>query len=56
MMTMPAVVLTAQRAIALEERPRPKLRPDQVIVEVELCAFDDLQASRIMKALIAPNW
>ena len=55
-MTMPAVVLTADRTIAFPERPRPPLRPDQVVVEVELCAFDDLQASRIMKALIAPNW
>ncbi len=38
-MTMPAVVLTAERKIALEERPRPALRPDQVIVEVELCGI-----------------
>jgi D-arabinose 1-dehydrogenase-like Zn-dependent alcohol dehydrogenase len=83
-MTMPAVVFTADRTIDFQERPRPSLRPDQVIVEVELCgicgsdlhavsvdvaiecsgkpladtlsAFDDLQAGRIMKALIAPNW
>ena len=38
-MTMPAVVLTPERAIALEERPRPTLRPDQVMVEVELCGI-----------------
>jgi threonine dehydrogenase-like Zn-dependent dehydrogenase len=46
-MTMPAVVLTAERTIALEERPRPTLRPDQVIVEVELCGIcgSDLHAA-----------
>jgi 2-desacetyl-2-hydroxyethyl bacteriochlorophyllide A dehydrogenase len=38
-MTMPAVVLTQERAIAIEERPRPTLRPDQVIVEVDLCGI-----------------
>src|ERR1700733_1977258 len=38
-MTMPAVVLTADRTIALQERPLPSLRPDQVIVEVELCGI-----------------
>jgi 2-desacetyl-2-hydroxyethyl bacteriochlorophyllide A dehydrogenase len=48
-MTMPAVVLTAQRTIALEERPRPTLRPDQVIVEVELCGIcgSDLHAAQL---------
>jgi threonine dehydrogenase-like Zn-dependent dehydrogenase len=35
-MTMPAVVLTRDREIAIEERPRPMLRPDQVMVEVDL--------------------
>ena len=38
-MTMPAVVLTSEREIALEERPRPTLRPDQVMVEVDLCGI-----------------
>jgi len=48
-MTMPAVVLTAERKIALEERPRPALRPDQVIVEVELCGIcgSDLHAAQL---------
>jgi threonine dehydrogenase-like Zn-dependent dehydrogenase len=48
-MTMPAVVLTTERTIALEERPRPTLRPDQVIVEVELCGIcgSDLHASQL---------
>lgn len=48
-MTMPAVVLTAQRSIAIEERPRPTLRPDQVIVEVELCGIcgSDLHAAQL---------
>ena len=48
-MTMPAVVLTAQRKIALEERPPPTLRPDQVIVEVELCGIcgSDLHAAQL---------
>lgn len=46
---MPAVVLTAQRSIAIEERPRPTLRPDQVIVEVELCGIcgSDLHAAQL---------
>src|ERR1700756_5716695 len=49
MRTMPAVVLTAKRTIALEERPRPTLRPDQVIVEVELCGIcgSDLHAPQL---------
>ena len=38
-MTMPAVVLTAERELALEERPLPTLRPDQVMVEVDLCGI-----------------
>jgi threonine dehydrogenase-like Zn-dependent dehydrogenase len=48
-MKMPAVVLTAKRTIALEERPRPTLRPDQVIVEVELCGIcgSDLHAAQL---------
>ena len=48
-MTMPAVVLTAERTIALKERPRPTLRPDQVIVEVELCGIcgSDLHAAQL---------
>ena len=48
-MTMPAVVLTADRTIAFQERPRPSLRPDQVIVEVELCGIcgSDLHAAQL---------
>jgi threonine dehydrogenase-like Zn-dependent dehydrogenase len=48
-MTMPAVVLTADREIALQDRPRPSLRPDQVIVEVELCGIcgSDLHAAQL---------
>jgi threonine dehydrogenase-like Zn-dependent dehydrogenase len=44
---MPAVVLTAERTIAFQERPRPSLRTDQVIVEVELCGIcgSDLHAA-----------
>src|SRR3979409_176521 len=38
-MTMPAVVLTPEREITLAERPIPTLRPDQVMVEVELCGI-----------------
>lgn len=46
---MPAVVLTADRTIALQDRPRPTLRPDQVIVEVELCGIcgSDLHAAQL---------
>jgi threonine dehydrogenase-like Zn-dependent dehydrogenase len=49
MTTMPAVVLTAEREIVLEERPCPTLRPDQVIVEVELCGIcgSDLHAAQM---------
>ena len=36
---MPAVMLTPEREIALGQRPRPSLRPDQVIVEVDLCGI-----------------
>ena len=48
-MTMPAVVLTAQGRIALQDRPRPTLRPDQVLVEVDLCGIcgSDLHASQL---------
>jgi threonine dehydrogenase-like Zn-dependent dehydrogenase len=48
-MTMPAVVLTADRTIALQDRPQPTLRPDQVIVEVELCGIcgSDLHAAQL---------
>lgn len=48
-MTMPAVVLTAQGRIALQDRPRPRLRADQVLVEVDLCGIcgSDLHASRL---------
>ncbi|HEX4390035.1 MAG TPA: alcohol dehydrogenase catalytic domain-containing protein [Mycobacterium sp.] len=46
---MPAVVLTADRTIAFHERPRPSLRPNQVIVEVELCGIcgSDLHAAQL---------
>src|ERR1700743_2176979 len=48
-MTMPAVVITADRTIALQDRPRPPLRPDQVLVEVELCGIcgSDLHAAQL---------
>jgi 2-desacetyl-2-hydroxyethyl bacteriochlorophyllide A dehydrogenase len=48
-MTMPAVVLTADRTIAFQERPRPAPRPDQVVVEVELCGIcgSDLHAAQL---------
>jgi threonine dehydrogenase-like Zn-dependent dehydrogenase len=48
-MTMPAVVLTQEREIAFEERPRPTLRPDQVMVEVELCGIcgSDLHSAQL---------
>src|SRR6202140_3282842 len=48
-MTMPAVVLTGQGRIALQDRPRPTLRPDQVLVEVDLCGIcgSDLLASQL---------
>ncbi len=46
---MPAVVLTADGRIALRDRPRPTLRPDQVLVEVDLCGIcgSDLHASQL---------
>jgi threonine dehydrogenase-like Zn-dependent dehydrogenase len=49
MMTMPAVVFTANGRIALQDRPRPILRRDQVLVEVDLCGIcgSDLHASRL---------
>jgi threonine dehydrogenase-like Zn-dependent dehydrogenase len=48
-MTMPAVVLTADGRIALQDRARPSLRPDQVLVEVDLCGIcgSDLHASQL---------
>ncbi|MGO9385306.1 MAG: zinc-dependent alcohol dehydrogenase [Mycobacterium sp.] len=48
-MTMPAVVLTKQGRIALQDRPRPTLRPDQLLVEVDLCGIcgSDLHASQL---------
>src|ERR1700694_1520828 len=48
-MTMPAVVLTAHGRIALQDRPRPTLRPDQVLVEVDMCGIcgSDLHASQL---------
>jgi threonine dehydrogenase-like Zn-dependent dehydrogenase len=48
-MTMPAVVLTADKRIALQDRPRPALRPGQVLVEVDLCGIcgSDLHASQL---------
>jgi len=48
-MTMPAVVLTADKRIALQDRPRPALRPDQVLVEVDLCGIcgSDLHAAQL---------
>jgi threonine dehydrogenase-like Zn-dependent dehydrogenase len=48
-MTMPAVVLTGGGLIAVEDRPHPKLRPDQVIVEIEMCGIcgSDLHASQL---------
>lgn len=46
---MPAVVLTTQGRIELQDRPRPTLRPDQVLVEVDLCGIcgSDLHASQL---------
>jgi threonine dehydrogenase-like Zn-dependent dehydrogenase len=48
-MTMPAVVFTEHGRIALQDRPRPTLRPDQVLVEVDLCGIcgSDLHASQL---------
>src|SRR5258707_4255322 len=48
-MTMPAVVLTTQGRIELQDRPRPTLRPNQVLVEVDLCGIcgSDLHASQL---------
>jgi threonine dehydrogenase-like Zn-dependent dehydrogenase len=48
-MTMPAVVFTANGRIALQDRPTPTLRPDQILVEVDLCGIcgSDLHASQL---------
>jgi threonine dehydrogenase-like Zn-dependent dehydrogenase len=48
-MTMPAVVLTKQGRIALQDRPRPRLRPDQILIEVDLCGIcgSDLHACQL---------
>ncbi|MDT5170160.1 MAG: hypothetical protein QOD02_3491 [Mycobacterium sp.] len=48
-MTMPAVVFTVNGRIALEDRPTPTLRPDQVLVEVDLRRIcgSDLHASQL---------
>src|SRR6202008_1826637 len=48
-MTMPAAVLTAHGRIALQDRPRPTLRPDQILVEVDLCGIcgSDLHAAQL---------
>jgi threonine dehydrogenase-like Zn-dependent dehydrogenase len=48
-MTMPAVVLTDEGRIALQDRPRPTLRPDQVLIEVDMCGIcgSDLHASQL---------
>jgi threonine dehydrogenase-like Zn-dependent dehydrogenase len=48
-MTMPAVVLTGDGRIALQDRPRPRLLPDQVLVEVDMCGIcgSDLHASQL---------
>jgi threonine dehydrogenase-like Zn-dependent dehydrogenase len=46
---MPAVVLTADGRIVLRDRPVPALRPDQVLVEVDLCGIcgSDLHAAQL---------
>jgi threonine dehydrogenase-like Zn-dependent dehydrogenase len=48
-MTMPALVLTTDGRIALQDRPTPTLRSDQVLVEVDLCGIcgSDLHASQL---------
>jgi threonine dehydrogenase-like Zn-dependent dehydrogenase len=48
-MTMPAVVFAADGRIALQNRPVPTLRPDQLLVEVDLCGIcgSDLHASQL---------
>jgi 2-desacetyl-2-hydroxyethyl bacteriochlorophyllide A dehydrogenase len=48
-MTMPAVVLTADGRVAIQDRPRPPLRPNQVLVEVDMCGIcgSDLHASQL---------
>ena len=46
---MPAVVLTADGQIALQDRARPTVQPGQVLVEVDLCGIcgSDLHASQL---------
>jgi threonine dehydrogenase-like Zn-dependent dehydrogenase len=48
-MTMPAIAFTVQGRIELQDRPRPTLRRDQVLVEVDLCGIcgSDLHASQL---------
>jgi threonine dehydrogenase-like Zn-dependent dehydrogenase len=48
-MTMPAVVLTSDGRVAIQDRPRPTLRPNQVLVEVDMCGIcgSDLHASQL---------
>ncbi|MBB5164991.1 zinc-binding dehydrogenase [Mycobacterium sp. AZCC_0083] len=48
-MTMPAVVLIDEGRIALQYRPRPTLRADQVLIEVDMCGIcgSDLHASQL---------
>ncbi len=48
-MTMPAVVLTPARTIAVEQRQRPVMRSDQVMIEVELCGIcgSDIHAPQL---------
>src|SRR6201996_4187368 len=48
-MTMPAVVLTPARTIAVEQRQRPAMRSDQVMIEVELCGIcgSDIHAPQL---------
>jgi threonine dehydrogenase-like Zn-dependent dehydrogenase len=48
-MTMPAVLLTTDGRITLQERPRPALRPDQILIDVDLCGIcgSDLHASQL---------
>jgi threonine dehydrogenase-like Zn-dependent dehydrogenase len=47
--TMPAVVFTRDGRVSLEDRPRPTLRPDQIMVEVDMCGIcgSDLHASQL---------
>jgi hypothetical protein len=54
-MTMPAVVLTID-LLATGLLVVDDLTSVVAPLPGTLAAFDDLQAGRIMKALIAPNW